>query len=679
MTELAGLAKHIRTKLYDEWRADRKTLLETKWQDNIDAFNSISTGTWKKDEAKGWRSDTFVQITKTKVLSGYAMVIDMELQGGHIPFKLRPSPWDEVLLEELEDAEKDKITDSIEDMTGQIKQQLADCNADRALMKCVMSGAIYGEFWGKRFTKEVIRKGYREVSFAPQGLPDPEGKYSRWEKWEKAHDSPAIDYTSVWDIFRDLENDDLQECIGIIQRDMVSPYSLRKGIGKPLFIDKAIESAISEADSGDHGTAQDVGTEKPGLREIKNRKNKIERLEFWGRAPMKQVLEFEADLEDSGKQADIDKAGEPEDDGNEIEIYLQMAGNEIIRYARNTGDRPWYRGMWEFKLDHIEGTGIADNLKDSQKVLNGMVRGFEDNVKLIANVMVAVKKRLLAKGALDNGVEPGKEIEIAEECDDARKAIQQIIIQDITGPLINGIPLFERYADEASQIPKILQGTVAEKFKPDTLGEMNMLQQNAGKYLGAVIKNIDEGLIEPMIQDFYEWNMADPEMKRGKGSYIAQAMGFHSFQERVQRIEKLTKSLQLILSSEELMKEAKLGEYLKLINTAFDLSPEDTLKSKEEKQAEAKQAMELRAQEEAKTRQLMKDQLDIKIAEKGAEAEMDLRENEQEHEQDMEMEELEHTHRLVENAQKAGQEFEKDANRGDSRFIGGLNSGGQSG
>ncbi len=679
MTQLAGLAKHIRTKLYDEWRKDRQKLLEPKWQDNINAFNSVSTDTWKEGETKDWRSDTFVQVTKTKVLSGYAMVIDMELQGGHIPFKLRPSPWDEVLLEELSDDEKDNITDAIEDMTGQIKQQLADCNADRELMKCVMSGAIYGEFWGKRFTKEVVRKGYREVSFAPPGLPDPEGKYSRWEKWEKTHDSPAVSYTSVWDIFRDLETDDLQECIGIIQRDMVSPYTLQRDKGKPLFIESAIKTAISEADNEDHGKSQDVGTEKPGLREISNRKNKIERLEFWGRAPTKLVEEFESDLGEEKKQADIDKVDEPEDDGNEVEIYLQMAGNEIIRYARNTGDRPWYRGMWEFKLDHIEGTSIADNVKASQKVLNGMVRGFEDNVKLIANVIIAIKERLVEPGVLDAGVEPGKNIKIAEECDDARKAIQQIIIQDITGPLINGIPLFERYADEDSQIPKILQGTVAEKMKPDTLGEMNMLQQNAGKYLGAVLKNIDEGLIEPMIQDFYEWNMADPEMKRGKGSYIAQALGFHSFQERVQRIEKLTKSLQLILSSEALMKEAKLGEYLKLINTAFDLSPEDTLKSKEEKEAEAKQAMELRAQEEARTRQLMKEQHDLAVAEKGAEAEMELREDDQKHVHTKEIKELEHTHRLVENAQKSAQEQERDVNKGDSKFISGLNSGRQSG
>jgi hypothetical protein len=278
-----------------------------------------------------------------------------------------------------------------------------------------------------------------------------------------------------------------------------------------------------------------------------------------------------------------------------------------------------------------------------------MVRPFEDNIKLIANVLIAVKKRSLAPGALKDGIKPGTEIEIAEECDDARKAIQQVTIQDITGSLVNGIPLFERYADEGSQIPKILQGVVAEKHKPDTLGELNILQQNSGKYLGSVIKNFDEGLIEPTTMSFYEYNMDDPEVTKGKGNFITRALGFSSFQDRVIRMQKLMQGLNLVLSHEVLAAEVKPREGLADLWKALDLDPTTMFKTNEEKQQEFEQKMELRAQEEARVRQIQAEM-------QAQETELEIIEKDAEHEMDMEKEELEHEHDLIE----AEQKFEHD-------------------
>lgn len=645
--QMTGLEYYVKEVLYHDFKQDRGPL-EIKWQENIDAFNSVVTNdTWKVQEAEGWRSDTFIPLTKMKVLAGFAMVIDMFLQGGKLPFALFPSPWDNIVLEDLPDEQREIIEDSISDMSGLIHQQLADCQGDRQFIKNVLSGSIYGETYAKFFVHEVIRKGYKQISFAPNGLVDPTGQYTRFEKYQTSVDSPAFGYASVWDVFRDLEVDDVQKGRGIIHRQMTSPFGLKELKGGSFYINENIEEAIKECkDEGNYGKGSDDSSLPPILRSIKHGKKSIERIELWGRVPRKLAINFLKDLKDKG--AKVNPLEEYDNDGDEIEVLCEMAGTKCIRFARNdTGKRPWYRAVWEIKLDHAEGTGIADNVKAPQKVVNGMVRGLEDNVKLIANVILAIKKRYLAPGALQEGIKPGEQLQLAEEVDDARKAVQQIIIQDITGSLFNGIPLFERYADESSQLPKILQGVVADKRKPDTLGELNMLQNNAGKYLGSVIKNYDEGLVEPITQDFYEYNMDDPNVKKGKGNFIAQALGFSSFQAKVERLQKLMQALNLAFSNEYMAGEIKVREGLSEIYKALDVDPDQILKSREEKQQEQEEGMQARAQEEAMVRKAMIEEAQLETDKEAAKHEMDMETKELEHEFDVEDADIEFEHDLA--------------------------------
>lgn len=608
-SELSSLGYYIKDTLFENWRKERQSI-EIEMQTDLDSFNAVVTGDyWKQGETEDWKSNTFVQITKMKVMAAYSMVIDILLQGGKIPFTLNPSPWDSVVFEDLPPEQRQQIEDSMDDMKGLIQQQLADCHADRQLMKTVMSAAIYGETYAKYYVHEVERTGFQE---------DP--SVGQWIPYRNIVTSPAFEYLSNWSIYRDLETEDLQAGQGIIQRSMISPYELRQKMGGGYWIDEAIERAIAEAEepSQTQGST-DTSTLPPGLRNIQHRHKTIEGLEFWGRAPRVLVEQFEKELKlkSPKKEASIQMFDflDYEHDGDEVEIMVVMADDEIVRYSRNKpNSRPYYRTVWEIALDETSGTGIPKNLRSIQKVINGGVRAFEDNKKLSANVMAAVKRQYTPDW--DGVFKPGAEIELSDECDDARQAIQQVIIQDVGQTLLDLIGIFERYADEASQLPKIMQGVTHDKQRPDTLGELNMLQANAGKYLGGVIKNFDEGLIEPVITDFYKYNMADPEITKGKGNYIAKPLGFTSFQNQVVRLQKLMQGLNLVMSSEILLAETKVREVLEEIWKAFDIDTGQVMKTPEEKQAEAQQAAEMQAQAEAKQQQMIQQQMMIEEAAK---------------------------------------------------------------
>ncbi len=660
--EISGLGYYLKEVLYDNWKRDRSDL-ETKYQNNLDAFNAISRGKWKLDEgSEAWRSTTFIKKTKIKVVTAYAMIIDILLQGGKIPFALIPSPWDKIVFEELKEDQQALIKDNISDMEGLIRQQFLDSRADIELMKNVFSSGLYGETYAKWLIHDVVRKGFQPVQYAP-GIAN-QAQYERFEKTNQVVIAPAWSYVSVWNIFRDLETNDLQKCTGLIERNLSSKYDLFKRKGQPYWIDNALKKAVEEGPE-EGGTQHDGSgsndTLPPNLRDKKHRHKTIEEGEFWGRVPTQIAEHFEWELKKGeGKSVRRDEFEFTDFDGNETEIMAVFSGNQITRYLRNQyGYRPYCRTEWEMNLDQLGGNGVADNLEDIQMVLNGMIRAMEDNLKLAANVMLAIKKNHFAPGE-DGKLTIGKQWDMSDEVEDVRKAIQQVVIQPVTRELFAGIPIMERFADESTMMPRIIQGMVAEKQKSDTLGEMQILQANAGKYLGSVLKNHDEGIIEPMVTWNYEYNMEDPGIQRGKGNYIAKAMGFSSFQDKFVRSESMRRLLALVVSDEGLARDWKLGKLVSEIAKTQDLDPDEFEKTDEEKQKENEQAMELRAQEEARVRQLQKEQLQLELEKdlvgKSVDSDLKLKEQEQEHDHDLEEQEQKHDHELEENEQ----EFEHD-------------------
>jgi len=571
---------------------DNRTTLQEKWEKNSSAFRGISTGFWKKGEGEDWRSNSFVNITKQKIMAAYSLIVDIILAGGKIPFMLHPAPQEYVNFDDIPEDMQAEIERSIDDMVRRIDQQLLDCKADRELMKMVLSLAIYGETYAKFIVHDVEQSEYvQEAVEMPEGVTDmtrvPESLVT-WVIKRKKQSAPGCISTSVWDIFQDLEKKDVQECNGIFHRSLVSPYWLRQKVGRKHFNKVAIDEVLEVVKANQDATQTDSSL-PPALRDVKNRKNTIQYLEFWGRVPKSKATDFENGMDTTGK-ADLKattRESEDEESGNDVEVMICVADEKIVRYLkRDPGERPFFRIAWEENLDGIGGIGVADNAENMQLVLNGAMRSFEDNKKLSANVITAVKRRFI-EGDLQS-IDPGMVIDIADECDDANKAFSSLVIPDVGESLLSLITLAERFSDMDTMIPKITQG-IETKHKL-TAYEVSQQIEKAGKYLGAVIKHIDEGFIEPIIKAFYEYNMDDPQIVKGKGNYMVKALGFSSFTDKIERITKIQQLLALIMSDERLAGETKIKWFLEEMAKSLDIDPDDILKTEEEKAAEAQQA-----------------------------------------------------------------------------------------
>lgn len=581
-------------KRYEQWRQNRLPL-QLKCTKNLEAFRGISTGTWKKGEGEGWRSNTFFNATKQKIISAFALVSDMMLMGGRIPFMLAPSPWDEVNLAELPEDRAKSVRQDIDDMEHLIDQQFSDCSADRAFLKNILSAAIFGETYAKKLVIDVVRRGWR---LNPPQIPGIENtdrlppELMTFEPYAESHNAPAWEYVPWWDIFRDLETDKLLEGAGAIHRQLISPFWLRARKERAYFLSDAIDTVLVNAGKqGDSPSVPEKDTESltPALRNIKFRQNTILYLEFWGRVPLETAETFEKELLNNKVLTEIPTFGKDQEyqEGDDVEVMVCVAGDQVVRYCRTSPEeRPFFRSVWEENLDDIGGTGVADNAENMQVVLNGAIRAMEDNKKLTANLIAAVKRRYI-EGDLKE-VKPGMILDVSEECDDARKALAQVTFTDVGASLMELIEMAMQFLDQDTMLPKIQQGIQTDQKV--TAFEISQQVEKAGKYIGSVIRNQDEGLIEPIVEAFYDYNMSDPTVSKGKGNYIVKALGFNSFQDRIERIGKITQFMNLIVSNPVFLAEARVRKLMENIAKALDMEPDEVLKSEEEKAAIAASA-----------------------------------------------------------------------------------------
>lgn len=665
-TYVSGLSEFV-DKTIQRWARNKKQFLEPKFRRNYEAVTNrdYRIKTWKQGEGEGWRSRTWIGYVRVKIWSFYAVLLDTVLKAGKIPFTLDPSPYDDEVMEPEMIQDRDE---RIEHMEDKITEQLTQRKADREYMKKWLSGGYYGMAFSKFNVEAVQSMEFVQVDMdignAAQYLsPEELEQYRRYEPQQIEEDVPGHRYVSVWNMVWDMEADGLQEkdgSAGYAERVLSSAYDLRQLDG-PGYIKDAISRVIDrkrDSKYGDTGSDDDEVDIHPGINDLNDRKKGINRFEFYMRAPRKLVDEFEKIIK-SSPQPEVFRLGLIEDyedaetGGDEVEVMGEIADKEIIRFIRNdTGKRPHHMWVVERNLDESTGSGIADNMEDVQASLVGMIRAFEDNKKLSANVTAAVKKRWFNKPTELDDVEPGKLYDIADGADDVRKAIMPIVFADVGETLISGIHLMMQMKDDVSMIPTIMQGFTLPKHTPDTAYEMRQLTENAGKYIGQAIRNNDEQFIEPEIRDIYEYNMLFDEDESIKVNAKVKANGFTSFQSKEIRGERMKQALALFVSNEFLIPEVQIKPHLEIIYESMDEDPEKFLKSKEMKQDESEQAQAAQEAEEQKAVQAFKME---------AQKELDLKE--QEHRHKLAEQEQQHKFKMEEQEQKSVHAVEEETHK----------------
>lgn len=214
---------------------------------------------------------------------------------------------------------------------------------------------------------------------------------------------------------------------------------------------------------------------------------------------------------------------------------VTMVNNTIIKAALNpldTGDFPYDFMPWQRRAGSPWGIGVARQIRTAQRMVVGACRNMMDNAGLAGGPMWIVDTTLIQPV---NGVyelAPRKGWRPAENAviKNMAEAFIFIEIPMIQEKLQNIIMLGLKLAEDTTGLPLIMQGQQGKA--PDTVGGMQILNNNASTVLRRIARMYDDMITEPHVRRYYNYLLQYGENDDEKGDFSIDARGSSALVER---------------------------------------------------------------------------------------------------------------------------------------------------
>ena len=435
-------------------------------------------------------------------------------------------------------------------MEKKILDQLEESSASRHLRGTAFEMALFGT---------GVIKG-------PFAL---EKEYANWND-EGDYDPliktvPRVENVSIWNFYPDSDGKNMDECEYVIQRHRMSASDLRALKKRPYFREEEIEACI---ESGTNYTRKWWETD---LEDYRNSYDidRYEVLEFWGN--IDNALAEQAGLDVPQELKDMDT----------LQVNCWVCHNKIIRLVINpfTPKRiPYFAAPYELNPYSFFGVGLAENMSDTQSLMNGFMRMAVDNAVLSGNLVFEIDETNLVPGQ-DLSVYPGKVFR--RQGGAPGQALFGTKYPNVSSENMMMFDKARQIADDATGIPSYSHGQTGVQGTGRTAAGISMLMGAAQLSIKSVVKNIDDYLLQPLGEAFYAFNMQfdfDPE---AKGYLEVKARGTESLMKNEVRSQRLMQLLQ-ISGNPNLAAFVKLPVVLRELAQAMDLDAEKFINDERE-------------------------------------------------------------------------------------------------
>lgn len=580
-----------------QWRRsrDERQSDEKRW---LKAYKNFR-GVYSEDTrfTKTEKSKVFVKITKSKVLASFSHINEVIFGENKIPVRLQPTPVPEGIdeavhftiktpetpgLPELkpgathEDFElgyeeekletvKDRLEPGVGTKPGDITVHPAREAASRANLK--MQDA---------FVESGLRKKIRQLIFelcllGHGMLKGPLGVNREYPNWVSSEDSesnvgvyqpefkfiPSFDHVSIWNYYPDPDADGIEDSEFGIVRHKMSRSGLRKLKKRPHFRKSVISKVIDMGPDYQQEWWEQSLDDNQVVPDI----NRFEVLEYWGIVDRQDLEEEDVDIPDELK------------DEEEISVNVWVAGGEVIRLILNPYEPnylPFYSVPYEENPYSFFGVGVAENMDDTQLLMNGFMRLAVDNAVLSGNLVFELSEENLADGQ-DLEIYPGK---VFVRQDGAPG--QALFGTKFPNTANENIQLFDKarqLSDEQTGIPSFSHGQTGVTGIGRTSSGISMLLGAASGAIKNVVKNLDEHLFVPLGENTYAFLMQFEFDEDMKGDLVVKAQGTEAYTANEVRSQRLMQFLQLTQQDPFAKREYMLREVAK----SLELDPDEVV------------------------------------------------------------------------------------------------------
>lgn len=559
------------------------------------------------------KSQVFIKVTKTKVLAAYGQITDVLFAGQRFPIGVEPTripegveeavhfdpKAPESLIDELsktygfagdgKEMPPGATQESLRDLyVGTLKDDLEPIEdklkpgygktptaqtispAQEAAKK--MEKLILDQLEESSASKHLRSTAFEMALFGTGILKGPfalEKEYANWndegEYSPVIKTVPKVENVSIWNFYPDSDAKNMDECEYIIQRHRLSHSELRGLKKRPYFREDAIDDCINM------GTNYVRKWWETDLEDYRNSYNvdRFEILEYWGNID-KDMAE-NSGLEIPNEFKDVDT----------LQINCWVCHNTILRLVINpfTPKRiPYCASPFELNPYSFFGVGLAENMSDTQTLMNGFMRMAVDNAVLSGNLIFEIDETNLVPGQ-DLSLYPGKVFR--RQGGAPGQALFGTKYPNVSQENMMMFDKARQIADDATGIPSFSHGQTGVQGTGRTAAGISMLMGAAQLSIKSVVKNIDDYLLQPLGESFYAFNMQfnyDPAVK---GDLEVKSRGTESLMKNEVRSQRLLQLLQ-ISNNPNLAAFVKMPVVLRELAKSMDLDADKLINDERE-------------------------------------------------------------------------------------------------
>jgi hypothetical protein len=622
-TNLVGIIKNRFHQAQDARKTD-----ETRWLKAYENYRGLYNKSVKFRDSE--KSRIFVKITKTKVLAAFGQLIDVIFGTGKFPISISETkipegetahayldtqtgapgiestmggaevpddignridnPYDvgyegdgKVLKPGatlgnglFEESLEDKLGDKLKDGLSPNPAALEISPAQKAARR--MEKLIHDQIDESKGSSE-IRNALLESALLGTGIvKGPFNFNKKLHQWETGEDGertynplevrvPRIEFVSCWDFYPDPSATSMEECEFIVHRHKMNRSQLRQLRHMPYFNEDAIRECIQQ---GPNYEEKDFESQLKDDSRAEDYETNFEVFEYWGIMDAEYARDVGIDLPDTV------------DDLDEVQINAWVCGSQLLRAVVNpfTPYRlPYHAFPYERNPYNFFGIGVAENMDDSQQIMNGHARMAVDNLAMAGSLVFDVDESALV-GGQSMEIYPGKIFR--RQAGMPGQAIHGLKFPNTAPENMMMFDKFRQLADEQTGIPSYSHGQTGVQSMTRTASGMSMLLGASSLNVKTVVKNLDDFLLRPLGEAFFQWNMQFFEGSLDvKGDLEVKATGTNSLMQKEVRSQRLTMFLQTA-QNPAIAPFVKISKLISELAYSLDLDPDEILNDPEE-------------------------------------------------------------------------------------------------
>jgi len=470
------------------------------------------------------KSRVFIKVTKTKTLAAYGQIADVLFAGGKFPISIEPTELPDGVVGDVsfDPKEPEQLRDNpalgspygftgdgkelpagataqtLEDKLGPLTEKLQDIDNLRegvgqtpssvtfspAMVAAKqMQKKIHDQLEESSASKHLRSTAFEMALFGTGVMKGPFAADKEYPNWDDEGEYnpvfktvPQLNHVSVWNFFPDPDAANMDEAQYVIERHKMSRTQLRALKKRPFFRGSVIDEAIAAGENYVRKYWEDDLSDYSPDTSI----DRFEVLEYWGMCDTELLIDNEIDIPKELKEYD------------ELQANIWICNGKLLRMVLNPfkpAKIPYMAAPYELNPYSFFGVGIAENMDDTQTLMNGFMRMSVDNAVLSGNLLIEVDETNLVPGQ-DLSVYPGKVFR--RQGGAPGQAIFGTKFPNVSQENLQLFDKARQLADESTGLPSFAHGQTGVSGVGRTASGISMLMNAASGSIKTVIKNVDD-------------------------------------------------------------------------------------------------------------------------------------------------------------------------------------------